>query len=58
MKEELGDFIEAAGLEAYDPNAITKIYKDMPNYTKTSIYIYIYIYILGCRDPGHSPESR
>ena len=30
MAEELGDFIEAAGLLKYDPEAITKIYKGNP----------------------------
>ena len=30
MDEELGDFIEAAGLNEYDPAAITKIYSGHP----------------------------
>ena len=30
MKEELGDFIEAAGLESYDPNQIKSIYRKHP----------------------------
>ncbi len=30
MKEELGDFIEAAGLQSYDPNEISNIYKKHP----------------------------
>ena len=30
MKEELGDFIEAAGLESYDPNQIKSIYTKYP----------------------------
>ena len=30
MNEELGDFIEAAGLLQYDPNAIAKIYQGHP----------------------------
>ena len=30
MAEELGDFIEAAGLGSYDPEAITNIYKKNP----------------------------
>ncbi|AAQ00927.1 MULTISPECIES: ABC1 kinase family protein [Prochlorococcus] len=31
MKEELGDFIEAAGLQSYDPNEISNIYKKNPS---------------------------
>ncbi len=30
MKEGLGDFIEAAGLESYDPNQIKSIYTKYP----------------------------
>ena len=30
MNEELGDFIEAAGLLTYDPAAITRIYAGHP----------------------------
>ncbi|KGG14499.1 MULTISPECIES: ABC1 kinase family protein [unclassified Prochlorococcus] len=30
MKEELSDFIEAAGLQSYDPNEIKNIYKQNP----------------------------
>ena len=30
MKEDLGDFIEAAGLLEYDPIAITRIYRQNP----------------------------
>ncbi len=30
MKEELGDFIEAAGLQSYDPEKISKIYQKHP----------------------------
>jgi len=31
IKQELGDFIEAAGLMEYDPAAITRIYAGHPN---------------------------
>ena len=31
MAQELGDFIEAAGLLEYDPAAITRIYAGLPS---------------------------
>ena len=31
MKDELSDFIEAAGLQSYDPDEISNIYKKHPS---------------------------
>ena len=55
MPEELGDFIEAAGLGSYDPDTITKIYRKKSiqkkrmgyikqyttNYSKKRTYVFI-----------------
>ncbi len=50
MKEELDDFIEAAGLQSYDPVEISKIYKKNPKRLLKRLWqtlIPIFLFLLG-----------